>query len=103
MRLIRIILAAVVGLFALIAAGFVAVLVVIGGAIGLILSRLGLIRGNIKVNVQRQSAARPGPQSHSAGTRMHAPDAIDVETTPVGGVASAAAPRELPGDRPAGS
>lgn len=92
MRLFRLILAAVIGLFALIMGGIVAVCVLVGGAIALILTRLGLARGQIKVNVQRGAGARP---ASARTTRVHSPDAIDVETTPVAGASAA-----LPGEQP---
>lgn len=92
MSLFRLLLAAVIGFFALLMGGIVAVCVLVGGAIALILTRLGLARGHIKVNVQRGSGARPGS---ARTTRVHAPDAIDVETTPVAGASAA-----LPGEQP---
>lgn len=84
MRALRIILGALIGLFAVIAAGAVAVLVLIGGAVGLLLSRLGLVRGRFNVNVQRGAGPSAGGGARATPTRVHAPDAIDVEATPVG-------------------
>ena len=97
MRVFRLLFAAIVGLFALLAAGFVAVAVLIGGVIGLILSRLGLARGHVKVNVQRGPTSRAGAHSRQSGTRVHAPDAIDIEATPVDEAASVR--HSLPSDR----